>query len=209
MPHKTARRLATALCASLAFAIMLPAASALQIVAKGEFILVGGPIKPGDSIAFRQFYQQAPRGTYRYVYLASGGGFVAEAIEIGRLVRAEGLSTIVDARKAVCASACTAIFIAGRQRFYLNAPEASDLRQRPGRGGLGFHDGNSAVARGPDRYSGAATALMISAYHEFGVPGAATLITKAAPDRLFVVSGPEALQLGIATSLGRDARKTP
>ena len=178
-------------------------ACALQILSKGNVLFLGGPLKPGDSIAVRDYYRNAPKGSLQLVYLASNGGFIVEAIEIGRLIKAEGLSTVVDAQKSLCASACTAIFVAGKQRYYLNAKEDVNGQLKKTPGGLGFHDGNTAASLQPGHYSGRASALMIATYHEFGVPGAAELITKASPEQIYRVSGPEALRLGIATNLSK------
>ena len=178
-------------------------ASAMEIVAKGDIIFLGGAIRPGDSVQFAAFIKQAPKGAYHSVYLASGGGFITEAIDIGRIIRQEGLATIVDANKSLCASACTAIFASGIKRVYLNAMTIADGRPMKNCVGLGFHDGSNASSRDPNHYSGMASALMIDAYYEFGVPNAAALLTKASPDKIFLLSGQTALALGIATSLGK------
>jgi hypothetical protein len=178
-------------------------ASALDIIGKGDIIFLGGKIKPGDSVEFANFIKAAPKGTYHSVYLASGGGFIVEAIDIGRIIRQEGLATIVDASKAFCASACTAIFASGVKRVYLNASALADGVSTKTLSGLGFHDGSNTQSLDSNHYSGAASALMINAYYEFGVPRAAEVITKAPPDHIFQLSGQTALQLGIATSLGK------
>lgn len=178
-------------------------ASAMDITGRGDIIFLGGSIKPGDSIQFTNFLRQAPKGTYRSVYLASGGGFIVEAVEIGRVIRQEGLATIVDASRSFCASACTAIFASGVKRVYLNALAIADGIPTKSFAGLGFHDGSNSASRDPNHYSGAASALMINAYYEFGVPNAAQVISKAPPDHIFLLSGQTALSLGIATSLGK------
>ncbi len=204
IPGKVAD-LASAAFVLIALAIFIVPTSqacAMELAAKGDTIFLGGAIKPGDSIAFKHFLEQAPKGTYRNVFLASGGGFVVEAIEIGREIREAQLTTIVDAGKAICASACTAIFMSGKHRIYLNS---ASMRDGPGSGavrGLGFHNGSAAASLASDHYSGQASALMIDAYYEFGCPRAAEVITKAPPNSIFILSGKTALELGIATSLG-------
>lgn len=205
IPGKVAD-LASAVFVLIALAILvLPGsqARAMELAAKGDTIFLGGAIRPGDSIAFKAFLEQAPKGTYHNVFLASGGGFVVEAIEIGRTIREAHLTTIVDAGKAICASACTAIFMSGTHRVYLNS---ASMRDGPGGGvgvrGLGFHNGSAAGSLAADHYSGQASALMIDAYYEFGCPRAAEVITKAPPNSIFILSGRTALELGIATSLG-------
>jgi len=190
-------------CLAGASALHGSSASAMELVAKGDMIFLVGEIKPGDSITFTHFVAQAPKGTYHYVYLASGGGFIVEAVDIGRVIRREGMATIVDASRSMCASACTAIFASGTQRFYLNSKAIADGKPTKGHVGLGFHDGSSSLSLEGNHYSGDASALMINAYYEFGVPKAADVITKASPDGIFVLSGQTALALGIATSLGK------
>jgi hypothetical protein len=178
-------------------------ADAMDIAAKGDTIFLGGTIKPGDAIGFKSFISAAPKGTYHNVFLASGGGFIVEAIEIGRTIHEQRLTTIVDAGKALCASACTAIFISGTNRIYLNSSSLQDGGNGKGPRGLGFHNGSAAASLASDHYSGQASALMIDAYYEFGCPRAAEVITKASPNGIFILSGKTALELGIATSLGK------
>lgn len=204
IPGKVADMASAALILLALAILVLPTgqARAMELAAKGDTIFLGGAIKPGDSITFKSFIEQAPKGAYRNVFLASGGGFVVEAIEIGRLIREARLTTIVDAGKAVCASACTAIFMSGTNRIYLNS---AAMRDGPGAGtvrGLGFHNGSAAGSLASDHYSGQASAMMIDAYYEFGCPRAAEIITKAPPNSIFILSGKSALELGIATSLG-------
>ncbi len=174
----------------------------MELVARGDTIYLGGAIKPGDSIEFANFIKHAPKGSYHNVYLASGGGFIVEAIEIGRVIREAGFATIVDASKSFCASACTAIFASGIKRIYLNSAAIADGIPKGGCAGLGFHDGSNAASRDANHYSGEASALMINAYYEFGVPGAAQVISKSPPNNIFLLSGKTALALGIATALG-------
>ncbi len=64
IPGKVAD-LASAAFVLIALAILvLPAqqASAMELAAKGDTIFLGGAIKPGDSIAFKHFLEQAPKG---------------------------------------------------------------------------------------------------------------------------------------------------
>jgi hypothetical protein len=48
------------------------------------------------------------------VFLRSGGGKMAPAIQIGEIIKAKGYTTIV---REVCASACALIWLAGSHRF--------------------------------------------------------------------------------------------
>jgi hypothetical protein len=185
------------------FASGIRPATAMDLQGRGDIIFLGGSIKPGDAIQFAQFVKNAPKGSYHGVYLASGGGFVLEAVEIGRIIRQEGLATIVDAGHAVCASACTAIFASGTKRVYLNAMNIADGLPKKACAGLGFHNGSTANSLDANHYSGQASALMIDAFYEFGVPRAAELITKAQPNEIYQLSGQTALAIGIATSVGK------
>ncbi|MDR3496666.1 MAG: hypothetical protein P4L82_18885 [Ancalomicrobiaceae bacterium] len=186
----------------MAAASFVPAnpAAALDIGAKGVLVLLAGPIKPGDSIKFRNFLKAAPAGSYHAVVLASGGGIIVEAVDIARQIRENHLATVVDAGHFLCASACTILFAGGTARYYLNANHIADGDRNSHRG-LGFHDGNNALSLDPQHYSGRASGMVIDAYYEFGIPAAAQLVTRAAPNQLYVVSGETALKLGIATRL--------
>ncbi len=75
-----------------------------------------------------------------FVYLASGGG-VATASEIGRRIRAAGLTTVLDAARYPRVGCCVAIFLAGRASF--RRPLEHDL-VRP-------HPGASLLLGGPHR----------------------------------------------------------
>lgn len=99
-------------------------------------VVFEGQIEPGDCLKFRNFMSK--QGAHR-IYLASPGGNLREAMEIGRLVRALKLETIVPGKwttddinrkwaearnlKAykhnyMCASACFFIFAAGISREF-------------------------------------------------------------------------------------------
>ncbi len=184
-----------ALCVAMTCA--LPA-HALEIVRRGDAIVLSGQINPGDDFRFRD--EVIAKGAPRSVILDSTGGHVLSAYEIGRLVRSKGMKTIVDAGQMRCVSACTLIFAAGVQRHYVNANFA-DQAVAPADGrGLGYHEGLSFVA-GRWQQAGSATAYMIEGYYEFGSSKAASLITRASVRQMYYVSGTSALSLGLATSL--------
>ena len=176
-------------------------AGALEIARNGQSILLSGKINNGDQYAVRDFFQIPENSSVRYVYLNSGGGFVYAATEIARIIRERKLATIVDAAKANCASACTALFGGGVQRFYLNSKTVRDGVFDFKGTGLGFHEGSSADSRSPNKYNGIGTAQMIGSYYEMGIANARNLAGKAPPNKIYRLSGPTALALGIATSL--------
>jgi len=81
----------------------------------GTVLTLFGGFGPGDSDRFERFIDAAdPKPTA--VALHSPGGRVAEALRIGRIVRARGLDTLVTA-DASCNSACPLVLFAGRDRI--------------------------------------------------------------------------------------------
>ena len=94
----------------------------LQITREGRALEFSGGISFGAAKEFAQLLSSAQ--SVQTVYLNSDGGRTVEAERIAALIRARGLDTYVVER---CASACTSIFLGGRNR--LIAPSAK----------LGFH----------------------------------------------------------------------
>lgn len=178
-------------------------AEALELRLSGSTLVLSSTLKWGAHHEFKTFVDAQPKGAIRTVALHSSGGSVESAQEIGRRIRNEGWATLVDARHASCASACTAIFAAGVRRHYVGTQGLVDgqVESKAARG-LGYHEGGSPHSLQPLRYSGGATAAMINLYYEFGSREAASLATLAPPNRLYVISGATALAKGIATSLG-------
>ncbi|RFB79363.1 hypothetical protein [Methylovirgula sp. 4M-Z18] len=174
---------------------------ALDISRSGTTLMLSGPIFSGDDIALRDALASAPT---RVIYLNSPGGFIATAGEMGRLIREQHLTTVVDAARARCLSACTVLFASGTTRLYLNADRLTE-GPMPIRGftGLGYHSGSSTTSLDSNRYSGAGTSYLIDYYYEFGSPAAADLVTKAPPNVVYRVSGPTAVAMGLATGTGR------
>lgn len=80
----------------------------------GRVLLVAGAIEGGDAKRFEAFLDslEAP---VDLVALHSSGGRVAEALEIGRTMRARGLATFVGP-DAACVSSCPYIFAGGTRR---------------------------------------------------------------------------------------------
>ncbi|MDR3497067.1 MAG: hypothetical protein P4L82_20920 [Ancalomicrobiaceae bacterium] len=193
-----ASRLAVVLCA-MAVAGTLPA-HALEFSVSGNVLHMAGPIKSGDGVKFREFYQPL-KGKIRIVDLNSSGGKLDPADEIANVIRADGLTTVIDANRSICASACTVLFISGVKRHYVNASAIQDGVGPWGRWGLAFHEGNNQLSMDANHYSGAASALMIADYYSFGVGTAASLLTKAPPEKLYYVSPATAQSLNIATSV--------
>ncbi len=173
-------------------------ACAIEVAQRGSTIILQGKIDPGDEFIFKDFLAKTKPGQIKAVYLSGPGGFITAAREIAREIRKAGLTTVVDASRSRCYSACTGLFVAGVRRHYVNTSAVSDGGNK---GGLGFHEGSAPSRTSTRDYSGAATAAMINMYYEMGVPGAATVVSRAANTSIYTVSGATALSLGIATSL--------
>src|SRR5271165_3982391 len=93
---------------ALACAAGAPPAAALTIepgksAAGAPLLLLQGPIVSGDAARFKAALAKA--GPVSAFVLNSPGGAVAEARDMGRLIRRTGAGTIVPGN-AVCASAC-------------------------------------------------------------------------------------------------------
>lgn len=78
-----------------------------------EAIFIGGEIESGDESKFRRLSIQFPKAI---VALDSKGGKIFPAIEIGKMIRLAGFSTIV-LEGSTCASSCALIWLAGSPRF--------------------------------------------------------------------------------------------
>ena len=174
-------------------------AQAIEIFEKDNRIFISGSIKPGDQFKFKEFVSEHP--TLKIVDLNSGGGFIKAAGQIGDQIRAKSLTTVIDAARSRCGSACTIIFAAGTNRIYLNGSNikegVGDMRN--GRG-LGYHEGNDFLANGKRGQSGAATGEMIEWLYSFGARNAVPLLSKADWQHLYYVPSNTAISLGLATS---------
>lgn len=191
-----------ALSLMLSSILIAPAARAIELSQRGDVAMLSGSIAIGDDRKLRDFLALPTGSRIKTLYLNSPGGKVLEAREMARMIRAAGLTTVVDASRARCNSACTGLFIGGLRRLYINASGFSDGEIARGSLGLGFHEGNVARgASGRKVYSGRASGGMINTYYEMGVGSAAALVSKADFNRIYRISGSTALALGIATSL--------
>lgn len=91
--------------------------------AKSEIILISGDIASGDDAAFKRLAIQYDNAV---VALDSPGGLLSPALEIGRIIRIKGFSTLVG-NSQLCASSCALIWLAGSHRYMA------------GDGQVGFH----------------------------------------------------------------------
>ncbi len=92
-------------------------------------IVASGDITPYSANLFEAVIRANPQ--YSVVQMESRGGFVVDADRMAALVRKRGLSTV---SMEFCASACTDVFLAGKQRFL--GPEARFGFHRSGYPGM-------------------------------------------------------------------------
>jgi hypothetical protein len=85
-----------------------------ELLADGWLNAVG-TIAPGTAKTFAE--EIAKRGSYvKTIVLHSPGGSVADALEMGRLIRQNGFNTAVETGR-YCASSCPLMFAGGVERF--------------------------------------------------------------------------------------------
>lgn len=154
------------LCALVMFVLPVVAAAAdissEQIAGGPVVIRLKGEIQKGDDEQFRRMSLRHPAAV---VHLDSAGGALIPALEIGRIVRIAGYSTLVLPNTS-CTSACALIWLAGKKRIL--------------DGRVGFH----AAYRdneGRLQESGAANALIGNYMTQLGLPAKAILFATAAP----------------------------
>jgi hypothetical protein len=91
-------------------------AAALDVVVDGDRLILSGPISLSDSVTYREATRDAKFGTV--ILVNSPGGSIDVAFEIAEDVAARGADTVVA---GFCQSACTFIFVAGRNRTMSDA----------------------------------------------------------------------------------------
>ena len=82
----------------------------------GLGILASGGITSGDATKFKSFLKNYVEGELKFVALHSPGGFIEEALEIGKHIRVNNLHTVIT-NSATCLSACPYIFAGGVNRI--------------------------------------------------------------------------------------------
>lgn len=124
----------------------------------GQTVYVVGSIMEGSFHKFDEVLRRAPK--LRTVHLSSSGGYTIEARLIAALVRKRKLDTYVE---FYCASACTQIFAAGKQRTL--GPQAR----------VGFHQAVMVDEFGAPKRVRPRTERKLSSTTVFGVNGNDTL----------------------------------
>jgi hypothetical protein len=181
--------------------IMATHAFALQFSSRGDVVFLSGPIETGDEYRFRSFLLSHPQA--KYAELNSTGGKIRAAGEIGRQIRAGHLTTVINATRAKCLSACTIIFASGVQRFYVGAESLHDSLVPVKEGyGLGYHQGSTTLPGGMKVPSARATDDMLSYLYAFGAWRARSLVMRADTKHYYCISSETAMSKGLATSAG-------
>ena len=197
----TMRRGLIAGAAALLVLLMANAAQAIVLIDRGNGVAeLRGRFDTGDEKLFAQFLAQPRAQKIRVLWLHSPGGILSSGLAIGQIVRRSGIATAVDGNAAYCDSACTLVFVAGRQRHYVNAQDI--MEGQASLTGLGFHGSfTRGNAINPAMRSDEGTRQMIAYYRAMGSPGAVELMRRAAISTLYRPNGATALKLRIATSL--------
>ena len=105
----------------------------------GEVFLSGdGPITSESSRDFQIYISQFESGTLRSISLNSDGGNLGAAMELGRLIRRQRITTVVsgDAR---CLSACAFAYLGGTERLFVTDFNDDERANYSHQTRLGFH----------------------------------------------------------------------
>lgn len=162
------------------------------------FIYIDGPIVEGTFRKFDKFLTDERQGDSGSIYLNSRGGSIAEALQIGRLVRENGLDTKVGevpdfeeisfASEGVCESACAYIFMAGERRSLREGDVLGVHRF--------FSEGRSIEGGRAQEMSGQLISYMV----EMGVDARLfTLASAQASEGMHYVTATEATQYDLVT----------
>jgi hypothetical protein len=98
-------------------------------------ILASGNIESDDAFRFQVYLGSLPQKPRTSLYLDSTGGSIQGAIAVGRIVYEAKIRTFLTGPAAKCFSACTNIFLAGRDR-----ENGKSYRVKGSANGLGFHN---------------------------------------------------------------------
>ena len=118
-----------------------PCDQPIQLSKVDNYVFLQGHLCPGDGKKFIQYMSGTGKGI-SLVRLNSGGGNGADAVEIGRYLRANKMTTWTDAKQDQCASACNRVFAGGAQRIYSNANSIQTGKNPKQQFGLGYHHPN-------------------------------------------------------------------
>lgn len=98
-------------------------------------IMATGNIETDEAFRFQTYLSKLRQKPQTSLYLNSTGGSVQGAIAMGRVVYAARIRTFVTTPSARCNSACTSIFLAGRDR-----ETGKPYRVKGSKNAIGFHN---------------------------------------------------------------------
>lgn len=181
-------RLLAALCLSLSLTAL--AALAADIARQpfdngnGALITVSGPFEAGDDKALARALLET-HGTAVVLFESPGGSLLA-GLAMGRAIRLQGATTVVD-EGATCASACGLAWLGG-------------VRRMMGAGAkVGFHAAYYVDDQGRSIETGQGNALIGAYLNQLGLSEKAVLyITQAAPADMTWLTFDDADDLGIS-----------
>lgn len=146
-----------------------------------QAIIISGEIERGDDEKFRRLTIEFPDA---WVALDSPGGALTPALEIGRLIRLRGYTTVI-LDKDTCTSSCALMWLAGERRVLIGAA------------GVGFHASYIDEA-GRKVESGVANALIGHYLSQLGLSQRAVVFaTKASPEQISWLTKDNKVDAGI------------
>jgi len=98
-------------------------------------IVATGTIEVDEAFRFQIYMSKLPSKARTKLYLNSSGGSVQGAMAMGRIIHDVRISTFVTMPSARCNSACTTIFLAGRDR-----ETGMPYRVKGSTNNVGFHN---------------------------------------------------------------------
>jgi hypothetical protein len=98
-------------------------------------ILAKGSIESDDAFRFQAYLSKLPQRPVTSLYLDSTGGSLQGAMALGRVVNEARIRTYVTGLSARCNSACTNVFLAGRDR-----ETGRPYRVKGSANAIGFHN---------------------------------------------------------------------
>lgn len=126
-------RIGTTIATAMVFWIGTSPTVAMRMELDGDQVLLEGDVIPSDPGNLRQVIQQNRAVLTTVIVRNSNGGYADSGYRIGEMIREAGLRTALSGH---CLSACSRIFLGGRQRHFSDD-------QRTGLNRVGFH-GNYA-----------------------------------------------------------------
>jgi hypothetical protein len=125
--------LGTVACSTAAFSLTF--SKAPNEAADENAILASGNVETDDAFRFQSYLSKLPQKPLTSLYLDSTGGSIQGAMAVGRIVHEAKIRTFLTGPSAKCNSACTNIFLAGRDR-----ESGKPYRVKGSANGLGFHN---------------------------------------------------------------------